>query len=165
VNPIEIRAVEDGDLPGVVETFLACWRLSYGLVLPGELIAKMSDAGAQELWTRVLADAAPGEVVVATAEGSILGVSRIAVVDTRGWLHSLYVHPAEQGRGVGGRLLAAAESALLLAGARDASLWVFRDNAPSLAFYRSHGWLTDGRERTESSFGEPELGLSKVLAP
>ena len=173
---IACRPATKGDTDGIVTVFLDCWRGSYRAVLPERLVDAMTDQKAHDLWTRALADAAPGEILVAerVADGTseqdapaseILGVTRFAPGPAgHGAVHSLYVSPYAQGTGVGSRLLRAAGDALADAGMVTAGLWVFRDNAPSLAFYRRQGWTPTGDTRVQAEFGEPEIGLSRVLA-
>ena len=158
-----LRAATQDDLDRVVETFLACWRVSYASVLPPQLVARMTMESATALWTRVLGEAAPGEVLVADDAGAILGITRFGLSGGKGWVHSLYVSPDAQGRGIGRALLAAAEHELVRRGAPFASLWVFSDNAPSVAFYEARGWRQNGLARTETEFGEPEIGMTKSL--
>ncbi|MEU7895878.1 GNAT family N-acetyltransferase [Nonomuraea sp. NPDC049152] len=150
---MRLRPSTPDDLDGIVEVFLACWRESYAEVLPERLVSAMSARRARELWTGRPA-------VVAEDDGRVRGLTRFSG-DT---VHSLYVHPGAQGGGLGARLLGAAESALSSAGATTAFLWVFRDNLPSVGFYRRHGWAPDGTERVTPEFGEPELRLTKELA-
>ncbi|MEU8247787.1 GNAT family N-acetyltransferase [Nonomuraea sp. NPDC048916] len=150
------RVATGDDLAGIVEVFLACWTGSYASVLPERLVSAMSPDRARELWTAALAS---GRVVVADEGGRVLGVTRFGG-DT---VHSLYVHPHAQGGGLGMRLLGAAESALSADGVSRAFLWVFRDNLPSIGFYRRQGWTPDGTSRVTPEFGEPELRLTKEL--
>lgn len=165
---IELRPATIADTPGITATFLACWRGSYANVLPLRLVELMTDDKADRMWTRVLAEAAPGEVMVAVCTGTadVLGVTRFAVFgNDAGMVHSLYVSPCSQGSGVGAKLLIAAESALRRAGVEIARLWVFRDNAPSIGFYARQGWLPDGETRVQEEFGEPEIRLTHPLLP
>jgi GNAT superfamily N-acetyltransferase len=165
---ITYRPAAANDVAGIVAAFLDCWRDSYAAVLPARLVARMTDERANDLWTRVLEEAAPGEVIVAESDEAsgpvILGVTRYSVEAGEGMVHSLYVSPLAQGRGVGTRLLNAAADALAEAGVVTARLWVFRDNAPSLAFYRRNGWIPDGRTRVQDDLGEPEIRLGRNLA-
>ncbi|WP_104081472.1 GNAT family N-acetyltransferase [Cryobacterium sp. Y11] len=194
---IAYRPATPGDIDGIVTVFLDCWRGSYRAVLPAHLIDAMTDAQAHALWTRVLAEAAPGEMLVAerdadamadtaaesdagvapgvsdasgatavlgAAAPQIIGVTRfVAGPDGHGAVHSLYVSPLAQGTGIGSHLLRAAGDALAEAGMTTAGLWVFRDNAPSLAFYQRQDWTPTGETRVQAEFGEPELGLARQL--
>ena len=166
--PLNCRSATTHDLAGIVEIFLACWRENYPAVLPRRLVEAMTDDRAVELWTRVLGEAAGADILVAEsreASGSlILGVARIAAgAHGQGIIHSLYVAPHVQGRGVGSRLLTAASDALISAGAVTAHLWVFRENTPSVTFYRHNGWFPDGPIRVQEEFGEPEIRLATLL--
>ncbi len=167
------RAATAADRHAIVAVFLGCWLVTYAANLPASLVEAMTPARADALWRRVLDDAAAGEVIVAesatpTGRG-IVGVTRWAVEADRpgalnGAVHSLYVSPAAQGRGVGATLLAAATGCLAASGVEIARLWVFRDNAPSIAFYRRSGWVPDGCTRVQDEFGEPEIRLAKAMA-
>ncbi|SFN45476.1 GNAT family N-acetyltransferase [Mycetocola miduiensis] len=161
--PIQLRPATTADVDAVVAVFLACWRESYRGVLPDSTIDAMSDEKAQQLWERVMGSG-EGEVLVAESAGTVLGVTRLAANGAEGVVHSLYVAPDSQGQGLGQLLLSAAASRLADLGARNASLWVFAANAPSLAFYRRHGWEPDGTQRTQEQFGELELRVVRRLA-
>lgn len=162
---VALRTAGPADLDAITAVFLGCWRESYAPVLPAPAVAGMSDEAARELWARALADPA-GPVLVATdaVDGHVLGLTRYAVQDGIGWVHSLYVAPDAQGRGVGGVLLDAAVRALRAAGARDGALWVFEANEPSLAFYQRRGWTPDGTRRTQPELADaPQLRLVRRL--
>ena len=64
--------------------------------------------------------------------------------------HSVYVHPEHQGKGLGKQLL---EHAKNLRG--ELTLAVYKENAPSLAFYRSQGF-TVLREQVDAQTGHAE---------
>jgi L-amino acid N-acyltransferase YncA len=159
---MELRPATPADLDAVVAVFLACWRETYRGVLPDATIDAMSDDRARTLWERVL-NSDEGEVLVAENAATVLGVTRLAVSGAHGVVHSLYVSPRSQGSGLGSQLLRAASDRLAELGVQDASLWVFAANAPSLAFYRRHGWVPDGGQRTQDEFGELELRLARRL--
>ncbi|GLK16680.1 GNAT family N-acetyltransferase [Herbiconiux flava] len=174
-----LRQGTAADLDGVVAVFLDCWRTSYATVLPARVRDSMTEASARELWRTAFARASDSTVLVAvegTVEvdtavasstpgspaGAVLGVARWSqqVGSTRGDVHSLYVSPRAQGRGLGTVLLDAAVARLAASGAEVARLWVFESNRASLDFYRSRGFAFDGRRRTEAAYGVSELGLS-----
>ena len=58
----------------------------------------------------------------------------------RGAVHNIYVEPAYRDRGVGGRLLAAAEDSLAAAGAEAVTLEVMAANADARRFYERAGY-------------------------
>jgi ribosomal protein S18 acetylase RimI-like enzyme len=158
----ELREAGPDDLDGVVAVFLDCWRQSYRGVLSDRLVDGMTDDAAYDLWRRALS-ASDATVVVAVRDGRVLGVTRYAVDGPTGHVHSLYVSPEARGLGLGRGLLDRAATDLRAANATDATLWVFADNAPSIGFYGSCGWLPDGGTRVQDEFGEPELRLRKAL--
>lgn len=170
---LRCRPATTGDIDGIVAAFLGCWLVSYAAVLPRSLVDAMTPRRAGALWTRALAEAADGEVIVAESTDrsgpGIIGVTRWGLVPTGGdvpdgVVHSLYVSPPAHGQGVGSALLEVATERLAAAGVASARLWVFRDNAPSVAFYRRSGWLPDGSTRVQPEFGEPEICLTKKLS-
>ena len=82
----------------------------------------------------------PGALIVAEAEGRIVG-SVIAGWD--GWRGSIYrlaVAPDHRRKGVANRLLAAAESQLAAKGAVRAQAIVVETNARATSFWRSTAW-------------------------
>lgn len=160
---VEVRPATPDDLSGVLGVFLGCWRESYRGILPASAIDAMTDERAEALWRRVLADPV-GEVLVAEADGEVVGLTRYAVSDGEGAVHSLYVSPRTHGGGVGTALLSTAAEALREAGADAATLWVFAANAPSIGFYESRGWQADGATRTQPDFGEPEQRMRRAWA-
>lgn len=60
--------------------------------------------------------------------------------DVRGIVRNLYVEPSHRGRGVGSRLLEAAETALADAGAARISLEAMAENERARRFYERHGY-------------------------
>lgn len=69
------------------------------------------------------------------------------------WINQLYVHPDQQGRGLGPQLLAKA-----LEDGASRQLWTFQKNARARRFYEAHGFvavkLTDGSGNEER---EPDI--------
>jgi GNAT superfamily N-acetyltransferase len=93
------------------------------------------------------------EVWLAEEEGRTLGFA--AISDAK--LEQLYVHPDEQGRGIGGALLAKTKERR----PTGFTLWVFQQNERARRFYETHGLalveLTDGsgnEERTPDALYE-----------
>ncbi|MGH1564742.1 N-acetyltransferase family protein [Mumia sp. DW29H23] len=163
-----VRDARPEDLPGIVRVFLDCWRISYAAALPAELVARVTDESAHDLWTRALASDASHTIVATAADAHIAGVASYRLTPGEddpydGYVASLYVDPATQGTGIGRLLLSTAEAGLRDAGATSASLWVFADNAPSVRFYARQGWSPDGESVTLSEWGQPQVRLAKNL--
>lgn len=158
MNP-HLRPATGDDHEGIVKVFLQCWRQSYAGVLPQITIDAMTEHRAASLWTDLLLEG-KGVVHVAEDEHTVMGVTRFEILDRIGIVHSLYVSPHAQGRGLGTLLLKGAQTIMGAGGAHSLRLWVFADNAPSIRFYGRLGWLPDGHFRIQDEFGVPELRLT-----
>ncbi len=163
---MRIRRAENLDLLQVVDVFWQCWTHTYASSTA--LQAAMDADQAAALWATKLAD--PGSTVLVAesdrsgADGGVLGMVRyVQEGGGQGYVASLYVAPDAHGRGVGRALLTAAELALADGGAEHARLWVFAVNTGAQEFYRRGGWRFSGESRTQDSFGERELGMTKAL--
>jgi L-amino acid N-acyltransferase YncA len=104
-------------------------------------------------WEEFTAARLAGHRYVAVGGGSVLGWVAASAVSRRGAYagvveHSVYVHPAARGLGVGRRLLDT-----LIASTEAAGIWtiqsgIFPENAASLALHRAAGFRVVGtRER------------------
>lgn len=113
----------------------------------GSVVDPAASAGTlQEHLARSLAD---DRVFVAVDDGAIVGVATVSIVDdalerteTVGLVEYLFVEPGRRNTGIGSRLLARAERALVARGATVAHLEVFAGNDDALRFYRTHGFET-----------------------
>ena len=162
MTSVTVRPAVPDDLDAVTAVFLDCWRVSYRGMLPEASIEAMHEGRARALWTRALLTQ-PDRVLIAEGADGVLGVTRYTPEGGTGMIDSLYVSPAAQGRGVGGRLLRAAAVVLRDGGASTARLWVFAVNEDAIAFYARHGWLADGEQRTQEEFGLLELRLERSV--
>ena len=97
------------------------------------------------------ADVAVGDrsTLVAEVDGRVVGFAVLAITrpddgmdihqpDVRGWLHELAVETHSRGRGVGSRLLAAAEDWVRARGAQWMLLDTHPANVDALRFYQQH---------------------------
>ncbi|MCB2108376.1 MAG: GNAT family N-acetyltransferase [Rhodobacteraceae bacterium] len=84
-------------------------------------------------------------IIVAEYGDEIVGTVGL---NEQGHIWMLYVTPGHQGLGIGSRLYDAAIESLRKGGARKALLEVLAANENAVAFYRSRGWVPEGR-RTE----------------
>lgn len=168
MSTVTVRPATNRDLDRIIDVFVACWRETYAAVLPPRLVEAMTDQRARDLWTRINREAAPGQLLVAVEpqNARVVGVTRLGpVVKGTGHIGSLYVSPQAQGLGVGRALIEAATDSMSRSAATTATLWVFRANEPSIAFYRHLGWLPDGEHRTQAEFGEPEIRMRRPITP
>ncbi len=78
-------------------------------------------------------------------------------------LYSIAVDPAGRGRGIGRRLLAAAESSALAAGARQIRLEVDGTGRAAISLYRGAGYQSFDRIPHYYGKGRPALRMAKAL--
>jgi GNAT superfamily N-acetyltransferase len=111
---------------------------AYAHIYPPEDYPFPDDA-VREVWANALSDP-DVEVYVAEVDGVPVG----AVSVGKGFLSTLYVLPAYQGRGVGSALHDLALDCLRAKGCQEARLWTLEGNDAGRRFYERRGWsLTD----------------------
>lgn len=103
---------------------------------------------------------AAGKVLVARLDGRLVGSVRRVVADGEVEVGRLSVAPDLQGRGIGSRLLAAAED---VPGATTASLFTGHLSAANLGLYRRRGYREF--DRRAASAGVELIYLRKPLQP
>jgi GNAT superfamily N-acetyltransferase len=134
---VELRAARPDDGVAVADVFAAARaEMRY---LPA-LHSRQEDVAFFS--TRVLPTS---DVTVADGAGEVVAFSAVR----GGWLEHLYVVPAQQGRGIGGALLARAMNE----NPAGLSLWAFAVNHRAIAFYARAGFAevhrTDGSGNEE----------------
>ncbi|ESP88224.1 GNAT family N-acetyltransferase [Candidatus Halobonum tyrrellensis] len=142
MDEIAVETADADDAERVADLWvdLAADQRAYG----SHLRAADNRAVARDAATR---HGVSGGLTVARADGDVVGFVMFAPETgsyeqdvERGVVHNIYVEPAYRGRGVGGRLLAAAEEALAAAGANVVSLEVMADNDDARRFYERAGY-------------------------
>jgi ribosomal protein S18 acetylase RimI-like enzyme len=151
-DQVVLRPPSSADIEAAAYCHLACWQEAYAGLIDADRLAKITGDldWAIRLWTEVLA--LDQTVILALHGDVIIGFARARPTPEPGLdialhLNAINVRRAYWGSGVGQRLLDAA------IGDRDASLWVFRDNARAWAFYVRNGFAPDGAEQVEDFFG------------
>ncbi len=100
------------------------------------------------------------------ADGRLIGYSAsdLRSREGTGWIVTIGVHPAHQGRGIGARLLASSEDAMRPT-MRCARLTVRRSNARAIHLYERGGykWITTYTRYYAD--GEDGLVMEKILTP
>jgi ribosomal protein S18 acetylase RimI-like enzyme len=129
--------------------------------------AEAADQQVRRWWneTHVGAAVAEGLVVVAEADGQLLGVGQRGRRGADHVVYKLYVHPEQRGRGLGPRLLAAI-TARLPADADRLSVEHFVANERAGAFYEREGFTVERIEAGPTD--DPALGIvwrARHLAP
>lgn len=114
--------------------------------LEQEAVALWHEVGLTRPWNDPAADLrraveGPTSCVLAVVDaGALLGTVMTGYDGHRGWMYYLAVRPDAQGRGVGRRLVAAAEQWLRARDCPKAQLMVRHDNAAALGFYERLGY-------------------------
>jgi L-amino acid N-acyltransferase YncA len=143
-----MRAADAGGVLAVYQAGLDTGDASFETVAPAW---EAFDAGKLPLYRHVAADSATGRVLGWAAASAVSGRCVYAGVIE----HSVYVDPAEHGRGIGGALLAA-----LVASSQDGGVWtvqsgVFPENTASLRLHERAGFRVVGvRERVGCHHGQ-----------
>ena len=97
---------------------------------------------------------AASEVLVAVAEGALIGSAMVGHDGHRGWIYYLATDPARRGEGIGRALMAAAEAWVLTAGIPKIQLLVRNTNRAVIGFHRGCGFAET-----------PVAVMQKVLLP
>lgn len=137
----EIAPLTDADVETVAALARAIWRAHY----PGIIsLAQIEYMLAQRYDPAVIrAELAQADVwwFVLRLDGAIVAYMALQKArDAALKIDKLYVHPAAQRRGCGGRLIARAEALARREGCRELELAVNRNNAQAIAAYRKHGF-------------------------
>jgi GNAT superfamily N-acetyltransferase len=128
-----IRPAAPEDHPACAAVFLAAYRQSFPLHPPEYYVPEryFESITGEEQW-------------VALQNGQIIAV--LSIYWPENFIHSLYVQPELQGRGIGQRLLAA-----VVAGAKGAcELKCDKVNKRAVAFYKHLGWHEVGEGTAET---------------
>lgn len=125
-SSIRIRAFAEADEPAVIRLWDRC-----GLIRPWNDPHKDI---ARKLGVR------RDLFLVAVDAGTIVGTVMVGYDGHRGWINYLAVEPADQKRGLGRALMAAAETLLLREGCPKVNLQIRAGNEGVVAFYRRLGY-------------------------
>ncbi len=80
-------------------------------------------------------------ILLARHETRIIASVMVGFDGHRGWVYYLAVDPAARGRGIGRRMMAAAEDWLRQCQVPKINLMIRSDNAPAIGFYRALGYV------------------------
>ncbi len=146
---IKVRRAVPGDATAIGAVFDAA--VLAGWTYLGKLVAESMFTA--EDWIQLVADHEPPNLLLVAVDeaGGVIGYT--AVHPAVGEMFLLFVHPAHAGRGIGRRLLAAADDALRAAGCGVAFLFVHEQNERALAVYMAAGYRRDGSDRVSDFRG------------
>ncbi|MDO5628111.1 MAG: GNAT family N-acetyltransferase [Mobilicoccus sp.] len=148
---IDVRLADGNDRAGVGAVGRSAWQTTYSEIFPPELM----ELFLAKWWTKDanISSIRRKRTFVADDAGRIVGMASYGVHEGDLVVWKIYVLPEYQGRGVGGRLLAAVYDQD--AGAHDACHLSFTDgNSSAHEFSVRHGYVVDHREEQS---GLPDL--------
>lgn len=134
-----IRLAKPEDIPALVSLLRLLFSIEKDFVF---------NADKQERGLRLLLANAQAAVFAAQQDGKVIGMctGQLLISTAQGGLSALVedvaVQPAQQGKGIGRQLVAAAEAWAVSQGASRIQLLADRNNAPALAFYQKMEFQT-----------------------
>ena len=145
-SALVVRPAAAEDVASMARVNVQCWQETYRGLMSDSVLDDPGLLTAREaFWTEMVTDGRYHEnrVAVAERDGDLIGIAMSGPpLEAAAWtrqLYVLYVCAADHGTGAGPALLEAvvdpAESTLL---------WVADPNPRAQAFYRRHGFVTDG---------------------
>jgi ribosomal protein S18 acetylase RimI-like enzyme len=169
---ISVRSAVDDDAGRLAEIHIAAWQATYRRIMTDERLDGMSVERATSNWRRNITDPANGtEHLVVVQDDlpvgfAILGPAPDDCAPDTGQLYALNLHPDWFAKGLGSRLLSAAEQRLVVLGYVRVFLWVAKGNERAISFYNKHGWFDDGGTMEDARFDPPiiELRHSRIFA-
>ncbi|MHA6793336.1 GNAT family N-acetyltransferase [Pseudonocardia bannensis] len=147
-----VRAAVAQDVDEIVRIQVGTWRTAYAEIVPTAAIEQLTGPEARRAWAAAV-DAGEGFHVLVATEGEwtvgFCAAAHYTGGDTAGLaeISTLLVEPRWGRRGHGGRLFAAAATALRAGGAERGQAWVPEVDAASRKFYARVGWEADGAAR------------------
>jgi GNAT superfamily N-acetyltransferase len=153
-----VRAARPGDAAEVADVHVRSWQAAYRGLLPPEYLDGLRAEDRAARYRFDDADPAAPFTMVAETDGHIRGFATVGPAShdessSVGELLALYVDPEAWGTGVGRLLVGEARAHLARRGFVEAILWVLSGNSRAQRFYRTDGWVLDGRARTDEVWG------------
>lgn len=163
--PVSIRPARLSDAPAWARVNVDTWHSAYRGIVPEEMLARQTYAGAEKLFRDGMTGDGAGAVhFVAVSGEEVVGIAaagpnRRKDLPYGGELWAIYVLREHQRGGIGRRLLGAAGRALLAAGYGSMIVQVLTEN-PSRKFYESLGGVP---QEGEFMFEAPGVALAEAI--
>jgi ribosomal protein S18 acetylase RimI-like enzyme len=174
-----IRRAIPSDATAIAAIHVTAWREAYAGLLPQRLLRSLSVAEATEKWRGTLtptdATSRPAVFVAVRPDRTLAGfgscgrqrAATLIADGFKGEIEAIYLLEADQGRGLGRRLMVEMARALMDRGLDSAGLWVLRDNQRSRRFYEMLGGrllgerleMRGGVAFHEVAYGWPDLSI------
>ncbi|TAK98107.1 MAG: GNAT family N-acetyltransferase [Rhodospirillaceae bacterium] len=145
MTTIAIRPASAEDSDSVAHVVRESWLASNRDLLPADTVRRLEHS---DTMSRFAADQWRNIWVAEVTASHVTEIVGVVGLGANGVIWMLYVLPGYQGCGVGSALYDYAIGTLKSAGQRKAVLEVLAANENAVAFYRSRGWVPEGR-RTE----------------
>jgi ribosomal protein S18 acetylase RimI-like enzyme len=156
MESLHIRRAGEEDAAQIAEVHVRSWQAAYQGQIPEEYLQRLSVEERIQRWQGILGKPQPGCQTLVMEAGEILGFCSIGpcrdedVGLSSGEIYALYVHPQSMGRGVGSALIISGLASLAKEGFPEVTLWVLASNQQAQRFYEKHGFMSDGKTKTES---------------
>ncbi len=152
-----VRPARVEDAVAMARMHMQSWHETYRGVMPDRVLDDPGLVAARErFWVAVLTDERfrAHRTALAERDGAVIGVAMAGPSENSepGWglqLYVLYVLAADHGAGVGAALLDA-----VVAPHESVALWVADPNPRAQAFYRKHGFASDGTVQVDDGVRE-----------
>lgn len=159
---LAVRPAVIADVAGMARVHVDTWEETYRGIMPDELLdAPDLVDRRRQMWTQILAEAAPSKFTCAVAEsdGRIVGIAMSGPPETDGsvedrHLYVLYAYRSMHGTGVGQGLLDA-----VIDPSVTTALWVADPNPRAQAFYVKNVFVPDGTVKTDEYDGVREVRM------
>jgi ribosomal protein S18 acetylase RimI-like enzyme len=139
----EIRKATEKDIPNIIHLLRKTIADVYGPILPEGALKPWTEGDQLSLdvnnaWQNmIVAEKATEIAAIAAGFNEMVGL--------------IWVHPAHQKKGLGGKLLDLVEAEIKRSGYGMAKLTCFSDNKKALRFYQDKGWKILSEEKDEAA--------------
>ena len=137
MSDVQLRAATRGDIPAILAVTRAAYADYTGRLNPPSSALREEPEAVARYFER-------GGVIVAEADGEVVGAVRYEPRDTYVYLERLAVHPAWRGRGIARRLVVAVEEWTVLLGLDEVWLGVRRELPENRDLYLHLGYVEAG---------------------
>ena len=165
-----VRLARTPDVDGIAAVNVAAWRQRFADVLPAEVLDRLDAPDLAMVWAgAILNPPTPGHRLLVAVEGSdVAGYAAVGpnqdpdALPGTGELLALEVDPAQQRRGHGSRLLAAAVDHARGLGLTELVVWCPLADEARRAFLQESGWGPDSAYR-DLLVGEDATGADIIV--
>ena len=149
---VRIRPATPDDTDAIVAVTAAGWRTAYRDIVAQDRLAELPLARWRtEVHVGLRRPVEDAFSYVAEVDGAFAGYCFVAAPSRErdlgpsvAELVAIYVDPERWGQGAGSALMHTAMERLADLPYDEVFLWIFKENAPAIAFYERHGWRRDG---------------------